>query len=156
MVSIKTGVRAMHQKWSYFGFVLFLLAEATTDKTTKFERLVKGKHRTIGKNYLFENNFYSKITRIRERISFKLKLTKGSNVGGTESESGFWPLYTVRSRGRWRNWRWLRPCSWWWKSWGESRSGNCSQTALVARGEILKRRFKIKQEWSFLVPVNPI
>ena len=33
VVSIKTGVRAMHQKRSHFGFVLFLVGEATTDKT---------------------------------------------------------------------------------------------------------------------------
>ena len=31
--------------------------------------------------------FTLQIIRIRERISFKLKLTKGSNVGSTKSES---------------------------------------------------------------------
>ena len=57
--------------------------------TTKFERLEKKEHGTLEKIIYFEDNFYSKMTRIMERISFKLKLTKGSNVGSTESERGF-------------------------------------------------------------------
>ena len=41
----------------------------------------------LEKIYISKTIFTLQIIRIRERISFKLKLTKGSNVGGTESES---------------------------------------------------------------------
>ena len=55
---------------------------------TKFERLEKKNTELLEKIYI-SKTIFTKMTKIMERISFKLKLTKGSNVGSTKSLSGF-------------------------------------------------------------------